>query len=77
MGKFKLYKFLDESNIFLIMPKESKGLPLVVHGMLMVHGTSYINSYCSHLAISDELSMSKELALLEDDAETEYFKIYY
>ncbi len=77
MGKFKLYQFLDGSNIFLIIPKESKGLPLIVHGMLMVHGRSYIDSYCSHLVISDELSMSKELARLEDEAETEYFKIYY
>lgn len=43
----------------------------------MVHSGSYIHSYCSHLAISDELSITKELARLEGEAETEYFKTYY
>ena len=75
MEKFTLYRLDDWSNIFLIIPKENKDLPLIVHGMLKVEGKTYKGSYCAMNSISDELTMSGEIKRLEEEAERDYFQV--
>lgn len=73
--KFTLFRIDNRSNIFLIVPKKNKELPLIVHGMLRVKGKSYKNSFCFLNSISDELIMSGEIERLEEEAKRYYFKV--
>lgn len=75
MEKFELFRLDNRSNIFLIIPKENKELPLIVHGALKVEGKSYKDSFCSRNSISDELCMSGEIERLEEQAMCQYFNV--
>ncbi|MCI8362835.1 MAG: hypothetical protein HFJ41_06955 [Clostridia bacterium] len=75
MGKFTWFRIDNRSNIFLIILKDNKELPLIVHGMLKVEGKKYEKSFCARSTISDELCMSGEINRLEDEVQREYFNI--
>ncbi len=75
MEKFTWFRIDNCSDIFLIIPKDNKELPLIVHGMLKVYGKKYKDSFCMRNSISDELCMSDEIERLEDEVQMEYFNI--
>lgn len=75
MKKFTLFRIDDWSNIFLVIPKDNKELPLSVHGLLKVEGKKYKDSFCSLSSISDELLLSGEIYRLEDEALITYFNV--
>ena len=75
MKKFTLFRIDDWTNIFLIIPKDNKELPLSVHGLLKVEGKNYEKSFCSYSTISDELILSGEIESLVDEAEIIYFNV--
>ena len=78
MKDFILVRVDETSNIFLICEKNpriptTRGLPLVVHGLLKVEGDCYEEAYYSYKAISDEFIM-EDLARYGKKAIEIYFE---
>ena len=66
-------------RIFIIVHKDSMSgmffneTPIVVYGFIAVIGEDYNSSYTSYANIADEVSSSKELDKLAEEAKKEYF----
>ncbi len=72
--QFELFRADNWSNIFLIIKKNNKELPLVVYGILKVIGKSYLESSIEKNSILDELVASGKLIKLEEQSICLYFE---
>ena len=77
--EFVLERVTD--RIFIIVTKDQFNetvsmycsLPMIVHGLLKVEGTSFDKSYISYMHISDEVSVSKQFDSLAEKARAYVF----
>lgn len=74
-NKFVLYKLDYYCTIFLVTKKGAEDLPIITYGILKVSEGKSGEIYCNRKAISEELTESKELERLEEEAKKQYEKM--